>query len=255
MHRQNRRDRAPVQPTTGSGRSPVIGRRFIASLLLALFLAACSRQVTPAVVPSTQSPAPPMTQAASPPPASPTLTTPLATPTPSATAAPTQQAECSLRPDARIEAVWQQWARGDLGCPRREAQIIPVALQEFERGLMIWKGVPELTVYVLSRGDGTRPARWTAYPDTFQEGQPGFDPLLTPPPEREQPVRGFGKVWREQPGVRDDLGWALFREHGSTGVLQVFEGGRIFLIEERRLFVLIDAGAKWQEFPVTGAAP
>lgn len=208
-------------------------------------LAACSRQVTPTAIAPTQPPASP-TQVVSP--------LPTAVPT-SPTSTPATPLGCALRLHPRIEATWQQWLRADLGCPRREAQEIPIAFQEFERGFMIWKGVPELQVYVLLLGDGTRPMRWSAYVDTFQEGQPSFDPLLTPPPEREQPIRGFGKVWREQTGVREAIGWALSRERGGQGVLQVFEGGRVFVIENTRLFALIDTDNRWQEFPVTGGAP
>lgn len=236
MHRQNRRDRAPVQP---------LARWGLALGLSLVVLAACSRQVTPTVISPIQSPAPP-TQMVSPSP-----TVPLASPTNS----PATPLGCALRPHPRIEATWQRWLRADLGCPRREAQEIPVAFQEFERGFMLWKGVPEFQVYVLLLGDGTRPMRWSAYVDTFQEGQPAFDPLLTPPPEREQPIRGFGKVWREQPGVREAIGWALSRERGGQGVFQVFEGGRVFVVEDTRLFALIDTDNRWQEFPVTSGAP
>ncbi len=236
MHRQNRRDRASVQPLIPWGRA--LG-------LSLMVLVACSRQVTPTVIAPTQPPVLP-TQ----------MISPLPTALPARpTAPPVTPLVCALRLHPRIEAAWQQWLRADLGCPRREAQEIPIAFQEFEHGFMIWKGVPELQVYVLLAGDGTRPMRWSAYVDTFQEEQPPFDPLLTPPPEREQPIRGFGKVWREQPGVREAIGWALSRERGGQGVFQVFEGGRVFVIENTRLFALIDTDNRWQEFPVTGGAP
>jgi hypothetical protein len=183
----------------------------------------------------------------------PTVISPIATP--AQPAIPTQQAAIGcVQVDPRLGTAWESWAGAELSCPQ-QTQEIPVALQVFERGFMIWKGGPESQIYVLAAGDGTRPPRWTAYRDTFQEGETALDPLLTPPPGVEQPVRGFGKVWREQPGVRDELGWALAREHGSPGLLQVFEGGRIFLIEDARLFALSDNGSRWQEFPVTGPTP
>jgi hypothetical protein len=34
------------------------------------------------------------------------------------------------------------------------------------------------------------------------------------------PVRGFGRVWREWPGVRQRLGWALAPERAFTAALQ-----------------------------------
>ena len=50
---------------------------------------------------------------------------------------------------------------------------------------------------------------WAAFTDEWDPGEPESDPTLEPPPGFYQPVRGFGQVWREQPGVRERLGWAL----------------------------------------------
>jgi len=41
-----------------------------------------------------------------------------------------------------------------------------------------------------------------------------------PPVGLYQPVRGFGLVWREEPGVRDRLGWAVDREVGYPTAIQ-----------------------------------
>ena len=35
-----------------------------------------------------------------------------------------------------------------------------------------------------------------------------------PPAGLLQPIRGFGKIWRETSGVRDKLGWATVPEQG-----------------------------------------
>jgi hypothetical protein len=35
-----------------------------------------------------------------------------------------------------------------------------------------------------------------------------------PPPGLYQPIRGFGKLWRTHPEVRDRLGWATAPEQG-----------------------------------------
>ncbi|MFN2189329.1 MAG: hypothetical protein ACK2T3_11230, partial [Candidatus Promineifilaceae bacterium] len=35
-----------------------------------------------------------------------------------------------------------------------------------------------------------------------------------------QPVRGFGKLWREHPEVQERLGWALSRELGFDSTYQ-----------------------------------
>ncbi len=53
---------------------------------------------------------------------------------------------------------------------------------------------------------------WQQFEDTWSEEQPESDPSYLPPAERFQPIRGFGKVWRDWPDVRDRLGWALGSE-------------------------------------------
>lgn len=94
-------------------------------------------------------------------------------------------------------------------------------IQPFERGLMLWTE-PENQVYSLF-SDGSIPA-WDSWTDTFKEGQPESDPALVPPEGLLQPIRGFGKVWREQSSggvpVRDRLGWATGPEREISGALQ-----------------------------------
>jgi len=83
------------------------------------------------------------------------------------------------------------------------------AEQPFERGRMIWRG--DTRQVIVFHEDGT----WASYEDTFVSG---VDPISTDaaPPSGgvQEPAFGFGKVWREQPGVRDRLGWALTEERG-----------------------------------------
>lgn len=45
---------------------------------------------------------------------------------------------------------------------------------------------------------------------------------LTPPPGRYEPQRGFGKVWRDFPEVREALGWATLPEAAHTATVQPF---------------------------------
>jgi hypothetical protein len=63
-----------------------------------------------------------------------------------------------------------------------------------------------------SSGRGT----WQAYADIWQLGDP--EPVLNEKPGTllYQPIRGFGKVWYENQGVRDALGWAKFNEIAVT---------------------------------------
>jgi hypothetical protein len=122
---------------------------------------------------------------------------------------------------AELLATWEVLAR-DLGCgqPFGDGRI---AAQPFERGTMVWvgraDGGPGL-IFVLT----TIPAAdltWSSYIDTYSEGEPvGTDEL--PPPGKYAPVRGFGKLWRTVPELRQALGWALSPEVGDRGAVLQF---------------------------------
>lgn len=100
-------------------------------------------------------------------------------------------------------------------CPQNAALASAAAEQPFEHGAMIWVAHEGL-IYVLYNSGS--PA-WSAFTDEWDEGEPEVDPTLAPPAGLYQPARGFGLVWREQPGVRDRLGWATAPEAGfSTSV-------------------------------------
>lgn len=103
-------------------------------------------------------------------------------------------------------------------CPQDAALISPGAEQEFEHGWMIWVG-EEGRIYVLYDDEVFSP-KWAAFSDDWEEGDPIDDPSITPPPGFYQPIRGFGLVWREQPHVRERLGWAVNPEAAYTTELQ-----------------------------------
>ena len=108
-------------------------------------------------------------------------------------------------------------AIGEVPAPRVSFQ---GADQAFERGRMIWRE-DKKRIYVLY-GDNT----WADYEDTFD---PATDPISTglqPPAGLQEPAFGFGKVWREQAGVRDGLGWATEGEQAYPGAIQRFAWGR-----------------------------
>jgi hypothetical protein len=95
------------------------------------------------------------------------------------------------------------------------------AIQRFDNGVMVW--VEETARIYAFLNDG----RWLSYVDTFREGDPESDPAFAPPAGKQQPVRGFGKVWREHPDLRDAIGWALTKEEPATALRQPFERGQI----------------------------
>lgn len=164
-------------------------------------------------------------------------TAPRATPTPkpptaTATAGPCK--ESLTGNDAEING------RGlGLGCPKGPAESIQMARQRFQNGQMIWRqDVPQ--IYVL-----TNDGRWTGYRDTWIEGDPADDPSLTPPAGLQQPVRGFGKVWRQQlGGPKAPIGWALEKEAGVLGEAQAWDHGTVLRFGGEAI-VLFDRG-QWK---------
>lgn len=89
--------------------------------------------------------------------------------------------------------------------------------QDFERGFMIYLGDRKV-IWVFARSvpdDAGTPAAtlnfgaWLGFQDKFKDGDPETDPAILPPANFQQPKRGFGKIWRENAGVRDALGWGL----------------------------------------------
>lgn len=92
--------------------------------------------------------------------------------------------------------------------------------ESFEGGRVYWykatPAYPQDLVYIIYN-DGT----WEVYEDTWEPGQIESDPGIVPPPNRFQPVRGIGKIWREQPGVRTKLGWAYEAETAFPGRRQI----------------------------------
>lgn len=110
----------------------------------------------------------------------------------------------------------------DLGaCPLGEARPLSMVEQNFEHGIMVWfphqTGGTILVLY-----DSGKIGTFT---DTWTEGQPESDPTIVPPADFFAPTRGFGKVWREQPGVRDALGWAYWPETPVSSLTQARSTG------------------------------
>lgn len=108
-------------------------------------------------------------------------------------------------------------------CPQSTPAPTPAAEESFQAGRMVWlkemrtgdTTVVPSAIFVLYN-DG----RSERYPDLWNEGMPASDPALVPPAGLFQPVRGFGKVWRENATVRAKLGWATANEKGFDSVWQ-----------------------------------
>ena len=134
-----------------------------------------------------------------------------------------------------------------LGCPQGDPPApitIAGAWQEFEGGFMLWLDGP---VYVLYNG-----GRFQRFEDTYDETTDPESGGETPPPGRVEPVRGFGKVWRENPNVRQGLGWAYAAETGVQAVHQPFDRGLMLALPQRTQIIIIaadeasGAGGMWR---------
>ncbi len=98
-----------------------------------------------------------------------------------------------------------------------------VAEQRFEHGWMFWLQ-PNRQIWVLTT-DSAGKNIWSVYDDTFVEGEAEYDPQLVAPQDLHQPIRGFGKLWRENLEVRQKVGWALGLEQGHTSRYVYKQGG------------------------------
>jgi hypothetical protein len=94
---------------------------------------------------------------------------------------------------------------------------------------MLWRS-DDMEVYVLylQGGTNTNTGTWKVYRDDWD----GSDPNgvgLSPPPGLQEPVRGFGWVWRTfLGGPNSQIGWARQEERGICVNVQSFERGFIF---------------------------
>jgi hypothetical protein len=124
-----------------------------------------------------------------------------------------------------------------LGCATEPAQETLVVVQPFELGLMFWRQDAR-RIYLLQQD-----ATWADYEDTWREGQPDRDPELLPPKGLYQPVRGFGKVWRESLGGAEAwIGWATAEEHAFGTAIQPFAHGLLLQGEDGVVYVLYHDG-------------
>ena len=141
-----------------------------------------------------------------------------------------------------------------IGCPTGinphvipEAWEVQTAFQPFEHGMMIWSNkfgwYDKPVIYVLYDTGA-----YQQVDDTFEDGDLESEGL-TPPAGLYEPIRGFGKVWRDVPYVSASLGWATQPEVGGVGRFQIMENGEIiWLSETGHTYVFTDADMRWYEF-------
>ncbi|HEU4327724.1 MAG TPA: hypothetical protein VFS21_31585 [Roseiflexaceae bacterium] len=124
--------------------------------------------------------------------------------------------EClSQVPASLLPAIGRLDIGSPVGCPRVAGWLgLPAATQQFERGQMLWLAERRFsrpynyppTIVTLVE-PGPRP---DTFSDTWVEGEDPDMPDAAPPrPDLYAPWRGFGKLWAQQPELREALGWAI----------------------------------------------
>jgi hypothetical protein len=147
----------------------------------------------------------------------------------------------AFRPEGEFADLWStddlirrslRWA------VEAEPHSTSAAVQPFEGGLMIWRE-DDRQIYTLY-ADGS----WMAVDDTWTEDQPASDPAITAPADHFQPIRGFGKVWRNNRQVRGRLGWGLEPERGVDASVQPFQSGSVIELDGRVYVLVADAAGR-----------
>ena len=180
-------------------------------------------------------------------PTSPPAPSPTGTPTPTSTSAPTSTSTpCPEQPIRGFGKLWNEneQVRQRLGCPLQPETDRELVEQNFEHGWMIWVKSPDeapSTIFAIFRDETRQTYVWQDFKDTWREGDP-LSGGATPPEGRYEPVRGFGKVWRDNPQVRAALGWGTTPEEAVTGAYQAFEQGFMLfsnrgLLEGKSIYV------------------
>lgn len=149
---------------------------------------------------------------------------------------------CTSQPSGGFANVYSTDANvaSQLSCPVGGGVSVASAYQTFERGIMVWVSQTGTTgqsaIYVLYNNN-----TYQRFADTWRDGVDPSTTGLVPPSENlQEPIRGFGKVWREAGGVRDNLGWATGSEQGGSGATQVFErGDMLYLSQTGQTYVLL----------------
>jgi eukaryotic-like serine/threonine-protein kinase len=195
---------------------------------------------TPTLEPSATTTAPTATPTPSRTPTGVPTDTDTPTPTPTPTETPSPTPACENPVDARFTATWEQRFER-LGCPASEAKSISAAEEPFEHGRMFWQQNTGQILVLYSNGT------WAAYDDAWSAGDPDYScPASAPSASPPTPLRGFGRVWCNEAGVRDGLGSATLAERGFPAWVQYFDYGWILHTDEERNYVFY-AGGEWEE--------
>lgn len=121
-------------------------------------------------------------------------------------------------PEVLLENADTQRQLGNAEGPPRP---LPLSEQAYQGGAMLYRA-DNNQILVLVRSTG----RWQAFPNTWRAGEV-LTPLGNRPPGTFEPLRGFGKLWRDQPAVKNQLGWPVYEERSALGTVQSFQNGAL----------------------------
>ncbi len=137
--------------------------------------------------------------------------------------------------------------------PTPRIEQVSLVEQVFENGRMLWWRDYHI-IWVLI-GDEVDPEQgeWLCFDDTFVEGDTELLPTFEPPLDAitlsqrvdiqiQQPIRGFGKLWRETEDIRNRLGWALTAEIEHSARREYIAGGSL----DQNDNYTPDTGGEWR---------
>lgn len=109
--------------------------------------------------------------------------------------------------------------------PTETRQEIFIAQQSFEKGYMFWIQARGIVWVLIVNPTNPNVGEWYVYQDTFDEAVDKEDESIVAPDGNYAPKRGFGKLWRTTPGLRDALGWGITPEFGLNTDYRYQPGG------------------------------
>jgi hypothetical protein len=107
---------------------------------------------------------------------------------------------------------------------------------------MYWRSdTREILVYIKDQ------LHYDSFADTWDEGQPTYScPHLGPSQTPPTPQRGFGKVWCNEPMIRQLIGNAISGERLFDATLQEFDTGLIFGTDQGISYILESGSNRWE---------
>ena len=108
---------------------------------------------------------------------------------------------------------------------------------------------PDANVVILYDAESDSGVRWQTVPVHWDPSLPEEDPAVVPPSGFHEPVRWLGRAWREEPRVRELLGWATGEpvDMGSRVYdCEAREHGRCYMPgPDDTIYALEPDGARW----------